>query len=602
MSEEQFCPVINPPLMAGDGLETEGAAEGAASGEEGFPCDKEQPCPSGGDAQGHRERGRRGRGHVAAGGSSGTTRDRSRSPLKLRWRTEAEPDDGVPQPLRFIPKRTPGVQPPLNSGNPSPGEIFSHFFDSAVLKLLCDNTNKSAALGKEDGKKFNWTKINPEEMKKFIGLLIFMSVLRLPKMSDFWRRETIFHVPFPATIMARDRFMAILSNLHITDPKQDKINEAKRGTGDYDRLHWVRPLMEMISLRCKAVYHPRQHISVDERMVATKARLRFKQYMKFKPTKWGLKFFVLADINGYTINFQLYSGKSKMASGRGLSFDVVTSLVKKDYLGSGYIVYTNNFYTTPRLYRHLSQQGFGACGTYREGRSGVPTACKNALTKKSPRGSIRWLRDGDLLFVKWMDSREVSLCSTVHSVYSGDQVERYQKNEDGRTVQITIPRPTIVTEYNKYMGGVDTSDQLIGTNSVHRKTRRWPTTIFQHMVDIAMTNSFVIHKDQCATIQEKPMTHQCFEEELAAYLLGVPLKNEPKKTPGDKHFPVPTRTGQIKSQRASMGRRRCKICHRSTAWMCASCEVGLCLQPDRNCHWEYHQGSHSVNPLQTESP
>lgn len=426
-------------------------------------------------------------------------------------------------------------------------------------------------------------------MKKFIGLLMFMSILRFPKMSDFWRRGTIFHVPFPGTVMARDRFVNILSNLRMSDPRKDKINEAKRGTEDYDRLHWVRPLFEMIGIRCRAIYHPRQHISVDERMVATKARLSIKQYIKSKPTKWGLKFFVLADINGYTVNFQLYTGKSKYASGKGLSFDVVTSLVKKDFLGSGYIVYTDNYYTSPLLFRHLRQQGFGACGTYREGRIGVPTACKNALTKKSPRGSIRWIRDGDLLFVKWIDAREVSLCSTVHSVYSGDTVQRYQKNESGIKEKTLIRRPTVVTEYNKYMGGVDLSDHLIGTNSVHRKTKRWPITVFQHLLDIAMTNSFVLHKDQCASMQKKPMTHQNFVEDLAASLLGVSLKNEPQKSPGNKHFPIPTRTGQPSSQRASMGRRSCKLCHRSTPWMCASCGVGLCLQPDRNCHWDYHQ-------------
>ena len=53
-------------------------------------------------------------------------------------------------------------------------------------------------------------------------------------------------------------------------------------------------------------------------MVATKARLSIKQYMKAKPTKWGLKFFVLADNNGYTIDFALYTGKSSMSSGKGL--------------------------------------------------------------------------------------------------------------------------------------------------------------------------------------------------------------------------------------------------------------------------------------------
>lgn len=88
-----------------------------------------------------------------------------------------------------------------------------------------------------------------------------------------------------------------------------------------------------------SIYHPKQHISVDERMVATKVRLAIKQYMKAKPTKWGLKFFVLADVNGYTVDFSLYTRKSTSASGEGLSFDVVTTLINKDFLGSGYVIY-----------------------------------------------------------------------------------------------------------------------------------------------------------------------------------------------------------------------------------------------------------------------
>ncbi|XP_022604863.1 piggyBac transposable element-derived protein 4-like [Seriola dumerili] len=438
--------------------------------------------------------------------------------------------------LRFNPKRTPGVQPPLNMGNPPPGEIFSHFFDAAVFKLLCENTNKNAAKNLEKGKKFIWTEITPDEMKKFIGMLLYMAVLKLPKISDFWRQQTIFHVSFPATAMSRDRFMAILSNLN--GPKKNEENDKKKGTEDYDHLHRVRPLMELICVNCKAIYHPRQHLAVDERMVGTKARLSIKQYMKAKPTKWGLKFFVLADINGYTIDFMLYTGKSKWASGKGLSFDVVAGLVNKDYLGSGYAIYTDNFYTSPLLFRHLRQQGFGACGTYRQGRVGVPTTQENALTKKSPRGSIRWIRDRDLLFVKWMDVREVSLCSTIHPVYSGDTVERWSKTGDGPQQKISFPRPT---------------------------------------------------STRCASLQEKPMTRQRFQEELTAHLLGVDVKNGPQKTRGNQHLPIPTSSGHTKSDRASMGRRRCKLCKKSTAWQCQECDVGLCLQPERNCYWQHHQ-------------
>ncbi len=200
--------------------------------------------------------------------------------------------------------------------------------------------------------------------------------------------------------MLRDRFMAITANLHVSDPEEDAVNDQKKGTEDYDPLQKVRSLLDIIRNTCKSIYHPKQLILVDERMVATKASLSIKQYMKAKPTKWGLKFFVLADVNGYTVDFRLYTGKTQGASGKGLSFDVVAELVNKDYLGSGYIVYCDNFYTSPLLFRHLNQQGFGACGTYRQGIVGVPTTQENALDRKSKRGSIRWIRDGDLLFVK----------------------------------------------------------------------------------------------------------------------------------------------------------------------------------------------------------
>ncbi|XP_016116887.1 piggyBac transposable element-derived protein 4-like [Sinocyclocheilus grahami] len=394
------------------------------------------------------QRGRR------CGRIHGREESRSLSPVTHdgRWNTEADPDI-VPNVPRFTPKRTPGVQPPLTFGKWSPLDIFSQYFDEEVVNILCANTNKNAVRNLERGRKFTWADVYPEEMKKYIGLLLYMGVMDLPKVRDFWRKKTLFHVPFPATVMSRDRFLAISYNLHISDPMEDAENDKKRGTEEYDCLHRVQPVLDIMRNRCMSVYHPRQNISVDERMIATKARIFFKQYMKAKPTKWGIKLFVLADVNGYTIDFKIYTGKSKFASGKGLSFDVVTSLVNRDYLGSGYVIYCDNFYTSTLLFRHLHQLGFGACGTCREGSVGVPSAKQNALSKRSPRGSIRWIRDDVLLFVKWMDTREVTICTTVHTVYSGETVLRWQMTEDGQKENVPVPRPTAVQQYNKYMGG-----------------------------------------------------------------------------------------------------------------------------------------------------
>ena len=42
-----------------------------------------------------------------------------------------------------------------------------------------------------------------------------------------------------------------------------------------------------------------QQCSVDEAMIPFKGRLAFNQYMKDKPTKWGIKVFVLADATNW---------------------------------------------------------------------------------------------------------------------------------------------------------------------------------------------------------------------------------------------------------------------------------------------------------------
>ena len=48
---------------------------------------------------------------------------------------------------------------------------------------------------------------------------------------------------------------------------------------------------------------------VDECMVKSKARCHLFQYMKNKPCKWGFKYWVIADTSGYTLHFDLYTGK-----------------------------------------------------------------------------------------------------------------------------------------------------------------------------------------------------------------------------------------------------------------------------------------------------
>lgn len=82
------------------------------------------------------------------------------------------------------------------------------------------------------GEGFN---VTPEEMHKYRGLLLYMAVLCLPNVSEFWSTIMIFEVPFAATIKPRNRVFAISSNFHISDPAEDVLNE-KKASEEYDWL------------------------------------------------------------------------------------------------------------------------------------------------------------------------------------------------------------------------------------------------------------------------------------------------------------------------------------------------------------------------------
>ena len=48
-----------------------------------------------------------------------------------------------------------------------------------------------------------------------------------------------------------------------------------------------------------------------------------------------------------------------------------------------------------------------------------------------------------------------------------------------------MPQPQAFATYNKYMNAADRSDQILATNNVLRKCKRWWKTLFFHLIDTA---------------------------------------------------------------------------------------------------------------------
>ena len=80
----------------------------------------------------------------------------------------------------------------------------------------------------------------------------------------------------------------------------------------------------------------------------------------------------------------------------------------------------------------------------------------------------------------WRDKNYISMISTIHDDNS--------LVDSGKTKYSTgepIMKPKPVITYNKYMGGVDRSDQLLHYYDAARKSMKWYKKFFFHLLDVS---------------------------------------------------------------------------------------------------------------------
>ena len=398
---------------------------------------------------------------------------------------------------RFKPKREPGFQMPTRNsrtnilGFTTAFSFFKLFFTMEMVSQLCVFTNNYARLhGAEKPSLYRgWKDVTPKDLYIYFALWMYMAVVKAPSVEYFWSTSPLFHGLWARSFMTKLRFKAIQAFLKVCNP--DTENNAT------DKLSKVRYLIDYVREKCKKLYHPYQHVSIDERMVRNKGRFTFRQFIKDKPTRWGMKLWVMADAsNGYTCDFEVYTGKGTPVSKFGLAYDVVLRLCKSIF-NQGYHVFFDNFYTGVQLVLDLIKEKVYSCGTMNIRRKGLPPAFKETkpFEKNNSRGSMRWKRIGDLVFLQWLDNKVVTFLSSIHDRVTKHTTAKRRTKVRGVYRPLIVRQPLLVKDYNKHMSGVDKSDQYISRYETLRKTHRWWKTLFFHMLDVARVNSFLLFQD-----------------------------------------------------------------------------------------------------------
>lgn len=65
--------------------------------------------------------------------------------------------------------------------------------------------------------------------------------------------------------------------------------------GNTDKLYKIKPVLEYLSNFFTEIYTPERELSIDESLMLWKGRLSWKQYIKIKRARFGIKTFVLTE-------------------------------------------------------------------------------------------------------------------------------------------------------------------------------------------------------------------------------------------------------------------------------------------------------------------
>ena len=173
------------------------------------------------------------------------------------------------------------------------------------------------------------------------------------------------------------------------------------------------------------------------------------------------------------------------------------------------------------------------------------------------RGDSLTVQQGSVTASAWKDRKVVTVLSTNTQPTATGTVLRRQK--DGS--RIPVPCPEAIISYNEFMGGVDRGDQLRGYYSCRTKSRKFYKYIFYFLLDVAITNAFVLYKHYTACSKYK--TIRDFRVQLAKELIGDYCSRRRTGRQGSFLKTLPLRHFPVKLESADPTRRnrhRCTRC------------------------------------------
>lgn len=470
----------------------------------------------------------------------------------------------------------PGVKPEVHTQffDKNPYNFYKLMVPDDIMNEIAFETNRYAAQCKNKNilrksRIQKWVDTNLEEIERFLGIIMWMGLYQLPSIQAYWQTSFLYFNKI-RSLMSRNRFQLLLKMLHFNDNEGVVQN----------RLHKINPLIEKLISRFQAAVIPDEEVCIDETLVPFRGRLSFRQYIKNKRHKFGIKLFKLCVTKGYTYNLSVYCGNEK-TEGQPVSTAVVMSLMN-NLLDKGRTLYTDNYYTSVGLAHCLSERKTHLVGTLRANRKLNP---KDVVTKKLQKNEVVAAEsDTGVVILKWKDKRDVLVLSTKHT---DNLVAVRQKGGEVR-------KPEIIADYNKCKAFIDLSDQMKAYGTALRRGVKWYRKLaIELLAGTAVVNAYILHQE----VANDKMSITKFKELLIEEMIRIPATETHPRTadpPPEQHY-------LEEHQGSGKQRGRCTNCYKKiseevgsklarkqtpqTKFRCVTCERYYCL----SCFFEIHE-------------
>lgn len=424
-----------------------------------------------------------------------------------------------------------GISPHLyeNYIDKNPIDFYELFINEDIISMMVSETNRYAyqCKAKESAPKariHRWQDTDIPEMKKFIGILLWMGLCQYPSIESYWSTCVLYHNKVK-NVMSRNRFQLILKMWHFHN--NDVITN--------ERLQKISPLMTKLKEAFQSVIIPKESVCIDESIVPFRGRLSFKQYIKNKRHKFGIKLYKLCLEKGYTYNFAVYSGQDKV-EGQSSSANVVFNL-SNNLLNEGRTIYTDNYYTSVDLAQKLLEKKTHLVGTLRSNRKRNP---KRVIEKKLKKGeTVAAEHNSGIVVQKWKDKREVLTLSTKHTSEMG-KIKCGNKEST---------KPNAIIDYNKHKAYIDLSDQMKAYNNCLRRGVKWYRKLaVEFITGTALVNAHFLYQE----VTQCKMNITKFREGITMKLLDLENPSQENPNEGIQHV-------LIDAGRTNRG--RCVVCY-----------------------------------------